>query len=286
MAQEYTNLFSEVLLKIVLSEQLGLFCFLFILNILKEVHSKKIEKSNESSKDDSQTSGTNSSQGNSRFKTKEYSIEHHNIQAKSTTLYKKDKNVTSVKSDNKYNISTIKLNPNLDSQSDKKFEYSLQEKANSFTAPKHTKKVIKKDIISKPPNFKKKLSIYKSKKLEKIVESEKETPIKVKSSIFKVLPSTYLSMYNLMIFHSVAVITVLANTSYNYYVLSVLYVHMIMFILTFIMFQRQSACAAFFEALTFSLNSILILLSLVHTAINYRFYIEFKNFIESYTFYV
>lgn len=273
MAKEYTNVFSEVLLKIVLSEQLGLFCFLIILKILKELHSKK---------PDTRSSMTEESPPNNSSSTNN-PPEH----LQSTSIYRNERNITSVKSDNKYNISTIKQSPsNPIIQSDKK-KLSLREHPKFLSSEKESEKLKKKkDFIPKPDK------LHYPKSLPKMTDSNEisqASPISFKPSkvsIFKVLPSTFLSMYNLMIFHSVAVITVLANMSYSYYVLSVIYSHMIMFILTFIMFQRQSKCANLFEALTFSINTILILLSLVHTATNLGFFIDFKNFIESYTFYV
>ena len=274
MTTEYTNIFSDVLLKIVLSEQLGLFCFIFILNIFKELHSKKTSKTGSSSSNLSE----DVREANPK-KTGIKSSSQQELPVKSTTIYKIHKNVTSVKSDNKHNISKIKQSPDTDLAS-AKYNYSLKDKfeSNSPVRVSFMRPPAKRPKPSKPKAlFTRSLSV------------EEERPLRVagsRKSAFKVTSATYSSMYNLMIFHSLAVTTVLANTSYNFYVISVIYFHMVMFILTFILFQREAKCAQLFEALTFSINTVLILLSLVHTANSFTFYVDFKNFIESYTFYV
>ena len=96
----YEGSFSEVMIKIILTEQLVLYVFLLILSILKDVHAKKPVEDKPEREENPVV--TNISEPPSSKALPEY----RNEEITSKAIYLKKKSTISVKSDNKYDFSS------------------------------------------------------------------------------------------------------------------------------------------------------------------------------------
>lgn len=110
--------------------------------------------------------------------------------------------------------------------------------------------------------------------------------IEPRKSVFKIENTTFVKMYNLMIFHTIAISSILATATHNYVVAAFIYLFMVFFFVTFYLdHRRKAASAELLEALTFSINAVLILCSLIQVASNFEFQRTLKDHVDSYITY-